>query len=566
MICLNCGNEIRDDAKFCPNCGAMNGGNSSPGVDAPWESHVEEGKGGGKKKIGLIIGAAVVAVIAAVVVVMVLVGGVFSSPKKAVEKAFAKTVAAYEAVDKKLGIPDLNKLNEERNFTQRLALELTGTNSDLIGYDLSALNGLGLRVVADYDGKGRKMDADLAAYWNDDDIISFQMLFDGANLYLGSPQFIGDTLLGVNTETLGDDLAELSGDDSVADISFNFFDLVEKAMDEVDPKEMEKRVKEANKALFDSAEVKKAGTKTMDINGTSTKTKAYQMTIPQEAVEDYVDAMADIMSSMNYIDVDFYEDMLQSMGMPREQIDDFMYEMEELDIYGELADMIKDGLDELGDLELDVCLSDGYVSALVYETRVQGSQLEIALYLGGGKEYVDDLSLEIEADGGKIEVQSTGDHSLKGGVYVDETTVRVQDGGSTLARVTSELSYDPKGKSDNFRWKLGVDSSGLSVFVLETEGALTTTKDSIDLKLDDVSVRAVGMEICSLGFEYYMGPCQGMEVSAADSLMLADMDRDDLMDLGRDIEKNAERWMRDMKDLFTSKLPTELLWFLMYSL
>ena len=26
MFCKNCGKEMRDDARFCPNCGAVNGG------------------------------------------------------------------------------------------------------------------------------------------------------------------------------------------------------------------------------------------------------------------------------------------------------------------------------------------------------------------------------------------------------------------------------------------------------------------------------------------------------------------------------------------------------------
>ena len=29
MFCKNCGKEMRDDARFCPNCGAVNGGPSA---------------------------------------------------------------------------------------------------------------------------------------------------------------------------------------------------------------------------------------------------------------------------------------------------------------------------------------------------------------------------------------------------------------------------------------------------------------------------------------------------------------------------------------------------------
>ena len=59
-------------------------------------------------------------------------------------------------------------------------------------------------------------------------------------------------------------------------------------------------------------------------------------------------------------------------------------------------------------MELEVCVSGGYVSAVLFEDRVNGSDLRLALYLGGGQEYVDDIGLELEVDGDTIEVASSG--------------------------------------------------------------------------------------------------------------------------------------------------------------
>lgn len=63
MTCKNCGNEMRDDARFCPHCGTLNGPDQSAGQAAvpAWEGPEDGGK---KKKTGLIIAA--VAAVAAV--------------------------------------------------------------------------------------------------------------------------------------------------------------------------------------------------------------------------------------------------------------------------------------------------------------------------------------------------------------------------------------------------------------------------------------------------------------------------------------------------------------------
>ena len=164
-----------------------------------------------------------------------------------------------------------------------------------------------------------------------------------------------------------------------------------------------------------------------------------------------------------------------------------------------------------------------------------------------------------------MEVKSTGDHGLKSGLYTDETTIRIKEDGRSVGRLTSEMRYEPKGKGDNFRWEIGVDSSGVSLGVVEMEGSLALSKDSLDLKLEDVSVRTMGMEVFSLSLEYAIGPCKGMEVSVSSPTMLADMDEDDLMDLGYDLQANAQDWALDMQDLFTSRLPSDLLWALMYA-
>ena len=564
MICRNCGNEMREDARFCPHCGAMNApvpegglpqGTASYGAAAPaWEG--PEG-GGKKKKTGLFIGIGV-AVAAVIALVAVFAGGLFSNPKKQVEAAFVKSAAAYAQAEKALNLPDTAQWQKDQTVSQHMGLELKSLNSDLIGYDMSSLSGLGLRLDTDYTGPARQLYAGLGAHWGEDDLLFLGMTVLDDEMYLESNQLFGDTCYGVNTETLGADLTAMTGDDSMKDLSFNLFDLVDTVLERVDQEKLEQDITAANKALWEEAQVKKTGAKTLDLNGTEAKTAAYRVTFPQEALEDYADALVEVMSAMSYYDL--YEELYRSMGMPQDQIDEIMDALEELDPYGALADSFDDAIAEIGDLELEVCLSGGYVSALLYEGEIDGSDLSLALYLGGGEEYVDDLSLELEVDGEAITVKSTGDHGGKSGVFTDKTTVKGDPlRAASITSITSELSYQPQKSGDNFSWKLAIPGAGS----LDMSGSLTARTDSISLDLEDVTLKAIGIEVCSLTFSYY-ADCHPTKRDVSSPKLITQIDQMELMMAALEVQSKAETWVEEMEQLFTSRLPAELLYGTMY--
>lgn len=548
MKCGYCGNELREDARFCPHCGRTLG----PGAaDQPLQSGAQpapawEGPEGNKKRTGLLIGAAAAAV-AVIALVVVVAGSLFVNPKAQVEKALIKSAASYARAEEALGLPDLNGLVQGRSWRQEFALTLNSLNDNLMGMDMSALSGLGMRLNIGLDAAERNMDLELAAFWDDEDLLSLLMTARDAELYLSSPQLTG-TAYGLNTETMGADLAAASGDESMKDVSFNFFDWADKVLDTMDPEETDRAVQEANKALWQAAKVKKSGAKTLSVNGTSTKTAVYRVTIPQEAMEDYVDAMAELMSSMNYYDL--YEDLFRSMGTPQEEVTEFLEALESMDAYGEAAEIIKDGLEELGDLKLDLCLSDGYVSAVLFKNRVDGSDVDLALYLGGGEEYVDNLGLEMKVDGEKVTVKSSGDHGAKSGVFTDKTTLR-----TSMTSLSSELRYDPKGDSGNFSWEISIPGAGS----LDMTGSLTAPGgNAIRLALDDVSLKLLGLDMLSLGLEYSLGPNQGPIPISGDAKLITRMSDAEALRTALDIQERAYRWAGDMEALFSSRLPEEL--------
>lgn len=546
MICKYCGNEIRDDAKFCPHCGAVSG--AAPEAAVP-PAGPEAPAGGGKKK-GLLIAGAVAAV-ALLAALAAVAGGLFSNPKRAVEAAAVKSAAAYAQASEGMGLPDLSRLSRAQSYSQRFVLGLNSVNSMLTGYDMSALSGLGLRMDTGVDIENRKLDFELAAFWDEEDLIRFLLTADDAELYFSSPQITGETCYGVNTETLGADLEAMTGDSSAKDMSFNFFELVETVMEEMDPEELERSGREAAKALWGEAQVKKLGSETLDINGVSTKTASYRVSIPRQALERYGDALAQTAARVDYVQL--YEKLFREMGLPQEELKEFIDQLEDLDPYGELADDIRELAGEIGDLELRVRLSGGYVSAVTYQGELYGSQVKLNMYLGGGERYVDDLSLELDLDGKQTAVKSSGDHGGRGGAFTDQTTLRSDVLRGYGSSITSEFRYEPGKTADNLSWKLELSGAGS----LKMTGQLTAGEDSLELTLEDLSLRVMGLEVCSLRMEYGFGPYRGVPRTDG-AKIVPQMNEQELMQMVLDTQRRTLAWASETQGLFRSRLPAEL--------
>lgn len=561
MTCRNCGREINDGSVFCPHCGTTQAlspespWNAASGGSAPaWEG--PEG-GGKKKRTGLFIGIGV-AVAAVIALVAVFAGGLFSNPKKQVEAAFVKSAAAYAQAYKKLDLPDTAQWQKDKNIAQRLKLELKSVNSDLVGCDLSALSGLALGFRTDFLGADRLMSCELAAGWGEEELIDLWIKAEDDELYFNSPQLTGNTHYGVNTETLGADLTKLTGDDSMKDLSFNLFDLVDLVLEKMDQEKLEQDITAANKALWDQAQVKKTGSKTLSVNGTDAKATAYQVTISQGALNQYAGDLKTALSALNYSEL--YEELFRSMGMPREEIQDFLDQLEGVDPYGQLADGLREAVDEIGDLTLNVFLSDGYMSSVQYEGCLfdDDTSVEISVFLGGGEEYVDDLRLELKVDDQFITVDSTGDHGLKHDIFTDETVIK-----GPFPTVTSEMSLDPTQEVDNFHWRLTADNSGL-LFALNMAGNMDWSRDDyLSLDLGEISLQAMGAEVCSLSCEYYVD-CRPSTAIVEDPKLITRMDQMELMMAALEVQSKTEAWAGEMEELFVSRLPAELLYGMLY--
>ena len=155
------------------------------------------------------------------------------------------------------------------------------------------------------------------------------------------------------------------------------------------------------------------------------------------------------------------------------------------------------------DIELTFYLNDGYVMAVVYELELEDAVIEFELNIGGGDNYVDDLSLTMSAGGESFVLESSGNHAGKNGKYTDETKLYFKDSGTTMTFLTSSLSFDSKKSSDNFQWTLDMDD--FASVVINIAGNMSYDSKSMTMDLNDISFTQYGEELFAFSLYYKLG-------------------------------------------------------------
>ena len=609
MFCLNCGTELDNNASFCPYCGTVVGANAPqytpPQYTAPQypptqydpaqysssqyssaqynstqynsiqynPSQYSQGAGPAYapsgnygnpgapnpnpkpqrtrlstlSKVLIGVGAAVLVVAA---VIGVIVSGVFASDKSKVSQAAAKTFSAFAAASRDAGLPDMRALTESQSFSRsgEIALE----NIDLgwygffLDYDVSVLEGIGVRYSTNYDLSGEKLSASVTPFYGSADLLTAQLVMDGSKVYVTSPELAGSTYYGLDTMTLGKDLWKLGADeDEVGNLSFNIFQLA-KRMQEITEMDDENRdaIADAGKKLYDAIEVEKNGTETVRVNGSSVKCDEYTVVIPKAAMKDFLRAVRSAVSDS----MDYRRDLIDlfsSIGLPDEMMDELKDELNNADPKQSVRTLfsgLEDVVDELGDVELQVYISKGYIMAVTYSKRIDDVRVKAELNLGGGTNYADNLSLVLNLDDDYSEVEirltSRGDHSAKSGTFKDETVLEITMYDETV-EFSSEMSYAPKKAQNNFSWSIDFE-----VGRIEMEGQLTTGKNSMELHLEELKLRADDVSV-TLRLDYSVGPYQSIP-SVDSPVMILTLDEDELRDMIDDIGNNAIDWLQDL--------------------
>lgn len=582
MKCLNCGRELSPTAKFCAGCGCatenafeaqtlrtrqsaadmpvteavipgtvpMTAGHPTPEtvpmtagyfVPGPDAAAAPDGKKAKKKmgvgkKIALGIGCAVAAV-------GVVAGSIFLvkvlSPKGRLVAAFDKSLSAFREV--KVGVFNA-ELSEEvaagEKYSMDLAVELTG--GDEIPY---MLRGVGVNYAQDINKDAREAGFSAGVVYGGMEVIDAQLLVDDNEIYVGVEEILGEGLYGVDTETIGKDLVDMGVEDSTGmleDVGFNLFELIEAVKEAAEP--ISKEEWTAILTEFAGAvEVEKVGKKTMDINGNDVKCTQYSVVIPEDAMLDLAETVLESAGDVDYTHV--VEVFLEEVGLPGFMADMLLEEMG-MDLSDgqistdEMMEAAEFAIENIGDLEFGVYISGGYIMAVTCEKEIEDATVNVGLYLGGGKTYVDDWSLvvEVEQDGEPITVEliSSGDHLAKNGEYTDETVLRASYGEEDAVLLTSEVSYDCESDDDNFRWTLWVPEADAGIDMI---GTMDNGGGQIHVDLDEVSVEYDGDELVSFAAEYRLGEYDP-DTDDEDKYLLFDMSMKELTALAGRVEEN----------------------------
>lgn len=528
---------------------------------------VKKGKKAKKGKKGL----AVLGIVAAVLAVVVIAGLVILNiPSVKVPLALSRSINAYAGIADDIGLNDaLSFISEEKAYDASIALTYQGINEMFLmavpeEVDLTQLESLGIRMTESVSLSDRRMSATMAAIYQGKDLVNMEMGIDDETAWFALPQLLGDKY-GLDTTKLGEFMLQTDPymDESVASFGFNYFDLMELMLKMEPSEDLKKEFTAAAKELSKALEIEADGSDEIKVNGERLNCSVYNVTIPQDALEDYLDALEDPVDEYLEQILDIVVDMYAAVGAPEEYVTELREEvLSEADV-SQIIGELKDALDYIGDIELEMYIKGGYVMAVIYELEVDGETMVFTLNMGGDGKYVDDFSLTVELeDYFTLELASSGNHNGKGGEYTDKTTVEMEMDGENL-RLTNEMTYKPKEDSDNFSWELYMDGSVLEESLsdsmlsgvdakigLEAEGQLTIGDKSFSLALEEVTVSGMGMDIVTLGIDYSVGAYSGAK-SAGDVKYINELTEEDLTALAEEAQTNAMTFVEELME----KLP-----------
>jgi len=529
MFCSNCGKQLDDGSKFCLHCGAPQEPTST--VKNKKEKKTTDKKGTEKsKKTGAIIGIGA-AVVAGIVIVALLVSGIFSNPQVKLGKAILKSTAAHQSVYDDLIATDFAAMAASEKMSEKYFITVDEIYGD------SEYSGIGFRVENNVDLPGQKIDFTMVPFRNGSDIASIQMGLHGTKLFVGSPEVTDGVFYGIDTATLGHDIEVFSGDDYLGDLSFNVYDLINSLKELQDREALKANIEAATKTLIESMEVTKDDKETTTVNDNNVEAVKYHALIPADAVETYIYALEGAFDSNQMIDN--MDAIIESLGLSEDAEDELKYAYEDFDL-DYLFDELEDIADELDTIEVDAYVANGYLVAVEYEDNAYDEEFSFRAELGGGKNYVDDISFIYELDDvGEIIISSSGDHS--GDIFTDETVLIYNEYDYEKETLFSmETEYNKKDLS--FRSEIDIYDE----YSVVCEGTLDTNESTFDLQLTSLEIEDWDDSVFEGTFGYTLSSYESSAMEVAEIINILTMTEDEAIETGEEVYDNIVEIVEDL--------------------
>jgi len=498
-------------------------------------------KGPGKK--GLIIaGIAGAVVVAALAVVLLLTG----TPSAKVAAAFAATGKEFTAVADTLELSAMGEFLQQDAMSQDLDVRLRSVDQSVTGMDSSLLSGIGIRLQLDANMEDRKLALQAAPYVGSADLLNLTVAMENDMVYFALPQFLPDDCYGFSTLTLMSDLENMGANvGEAAVVSFHFFEIAETIQTRVeeDQTAAAAELEAAGTRMVKALEVEKDGKRNVRVNGHSTKCTVYTVTVPQKELELWLEALEAYSDAVDYADI--MEEALEMANLPADIVDELVREMESeigsTDMSG-LLELVED----LDGLTFQVCVSGGKVAAVLFEEELDGSDVELALYIGGKDAYMDEISLELSVDSMEYEIVWEGDHTAESGTFTDEMTCTYSYSGTVRSEFTLATELDTGSKADNLTMEFRMNGAAVIL-----EGTWQADKDGLALEADSIRVEENNTTLLELSLDYSAGAYTD-RVDTGSVRLLATIDSTGLEELLVAIEEKAATWAVDLFNKYPS--------------
>lgn len=512
---------------------------------------------------------------------VVMVGNLMKSKQDIVTDALTEVVETVDEgfLEEEFGISGLKELLLDGSVRTGLSVEV-GDLETLFGYGYGNLSTIEASAEFSRDADKNEVALDLGVGVGRMDLATLQIFMDENQLALASPELTDQMLV---LEYKGN-LSRAEDSYMVTYVNGNSRDLefAEAFMTDTNRMlsgkekrfrlgELYERYKETTKAcekLKNAMEIESIDAKKFTVNGKEQKCKGYDVTIPGEAIADFIYAAGKYITSDDAIEeneIAWMKDVLTAVRMmgglhyyqardwSEDQIDQLVYAAERgISWLGDAAD------DYLDDIEMKLYVDKkGHAVALLAETSIDlggrdSASVEADFRFAGGAAPLRNMegTVEVRAAGERVEISvERTEKDSDGKVRIDQSVSLRVPYGSGFS-IESSLVYNRK--NGNFQFALADDVDSPRILGIEIDGAVTDLKKgkSLTVEVDSVGIRSGGERWDSLSGTFFIEPLSGgVKRPSGEVFDVLDAGKRDWEQLGTELEDEIRSIMRELGQL-----------------
>ena len=455
-------------------------------------------------------------------------------PKKAVKAAFEKTFSADQMkisspILKAMGIQDImDKLSEEGGeISAELSVKsITG---------LSSSNGVTFSVTADMNKKDKKLSSSAALSGNGE-TAQLNFLADEDQTYLSMPD-LTDSYIAINNKNVLSSFANsaFSNDEirrtltMIPDFNLDYFGSGSSS-----------EGSGISDDFWDKVKVSSAGKEKITMGSETLKTDKYEVTITKEVLQEWIDeamnTMTDYLGSNSEI-----ANQLSMQGISPDQLKA---------VTSRLKDMIQD------DIVFYVYIYDGMVVSVRADGKISIATISLNYNFEFTHYSSDDMSYmllkgSVGTMGQNIEMNASLNTTKSGSEYITEGNASLSAAGRNMVEGHYSQTYNESGRT--LTGNGSVSSMGETIATMDISGSVSESGgSSVSLNLDNISIRAGGIEVAfesKLGFKSLD---DGVTVDSVDSgkkvLNLCTCSKEELVSVFS--EEKLDQFSEKMEKLF----------------